>query len=275
MASSLGGRLSLDYSARLGAMTVATARARPVGHAGSAAGVWFRTGEARAVALLVRSQFRNDQRFRMGVLAILPMTLVYLLMGLRDGPLHDPFSAHRGSSGSLPVTMAVMMFPSLLKLHLTRSDSFRASWIFFASPSRRMNIVRASQNVLVASFLLPYLLFLVALYTYFVGNVLHVAIHIALQGLLGYLVLQVTMLADPALPFSKPTQKGRNSAATLAFMLAAVMASTFLDAFSAQLYGSPLATAGAFGSIVLASLVVDRLTRARVELETESLEFEG
>jgi hypothetical protein len=211
----------------------------------------------------------------MGVLAILPMTLVYLLMGLRDGPIHDPFNGHRGSSGSLPVTMAVMMFPALLKMHLTRSDSYRASWIFFASPSRRMSIVRASQNVLVASFLLPYLLFLVALYTYFVGNALHVAIHIALQGLLGYLVLQVTMLADPALPFSKPTQKGRNSVATLAFMLAAVVASTFLDAFSAQLYGSAVATAGAFGSIVLASLVVDRLTRARVELATESLEFEG
>ena len=275
MASGLGSRLSLDYSERLGAMTAATARARPVGRAGSTAGVWFRTGEARAVALLVRSQFRNDQRFRMGVLAILPMTLVYLLLGLRDGPIRDPFTAHRGSSGSLPVTMAVMMFPSLLKMHLTRSDSFRASWIFFASPSRRMNIVRASQNVLAASFLLPYLLFLVALYTYFVGNVLHVAIHIALQGLLGYLVLQVTMLADPALPFSKPTQKGRNSAAMLGFMVAAVVASTFLDAFSARLYGSALATAGAFGSIVLASLVVDRLTRARVELETESLEFEG
>ena len=275
MASSLGGRLSLDYSERLGEMTAATAQAKPAGHARSTAGVWFRTGEARAVALLVRSQFRNDQRFRMGVLAVLPMTLVYLLMGLRDGPVHDPFVAHLGSRGFLPVMMAVVMFPSLLKMHLTRSDSYRASWIFFASPSRRMNIVRSSQNVLLAFFLLPYLLFLTALYTYFIGNVFHVAVHIGLQGLLGYLVLQVAMLADPALPFSRPPQKGRNSAVTLAFVLAAAMASTVLDTFSAELYGSALATAGAFGALVLASVVVDRLTRARVELETESLEFEG
>jgi hypothetical protein len=53
------------------------------------------------------------------------------------------------------------------------------------------------------------------------------------------------------------------------------MASTVLNTFSAALYGSALATAGAFGAIGLASVVVDRLTRARVELETESLEFEG
>ena len=275
MASSLGGRLSLDYAQRLGELQAATAHARPAGRARPTAGLWFRTGEARAVALLVRSQFRNDQRFRMGVLAVLPMTLVYLLMGLRDGPLHDPFVAQQGSRGFLPVMMAVVMFPSLLKMHLTRSDSYRASWIFFASPSRRMQVVRSSQNVLVAFFLLPYLLFLTALYTYFIGNVFHVAVHIGLQGLLGYLVLQVAMLADPALPFSRPPQKGRNSAATLIFVMVAAMASTVLNTFSAALYGSALATAGAFGAIGLASVVVDRLTRARVELETESLEFEG
>lgn len=275
MASSLGGRLSLDYSERLGAMTTAKGQAKRAGTARSNTGVWFREGEARAVALLVRSQFRNDLRFRMGVLAILPMTLIYLLMGLHDGPIHDPFVAHRGSSGFLPVTMAVMMFPALLKMHLTRSDSFRASWIFFASPVRRMNIVRSSQNVLVAFFLLPYLAFLTAVYTYFIGNVFHVAVHISLQGLLGHLVLQVAMLLDPALPFSKPTQKGRNSIAMLGFMVAVAMASTVLDAFSAKLYGSALATAGAFGSIVLASVVVDLLTRTRVELQTESLELEG
>ena len=118
MASSLGGRLSLDYSQRLGEMQAATAHARPAGHPRSTAGVWFRAGESRAVALLVRSQFRNDQKFRMGVLAVLPMTLVYLLMGLRDGPLRDPFVAHQGSRGFLPVMMAVVMFPSLLKMHL-------------------------------------------------------------------------------------------------------------------------------------------------------------
>ena len=50
----------------------APARARPPG------ALLFTRDEARAVALLVRSQFRNDIKFRMGVLTILPLTLVYL-----------------------------------------------------------------------------------------------------------------------------------------------------------------------------------------------------
>lgn len=66
---------------------------------------WFTTGEARAVALLVRSQFRDDHRFRMGVLGLLPFTLLYMVMGVRNGAIADPFArraatlfARRGSS---------------------------------------------------------------------------------------------------------------------------------------------------------------------------------
>ena len=274
LAAGLGGRLSLEYSARLGALTTAARPPRRAGASAERGGWWFVTGEARAVALLVRSQFANDQRFRMGVLGILPMTVIYLFIGLRDGTVRDPFlAAARG--GPSPVTMVLIMFPSLLKLHLTRSEAFRASWIFFASPADRVKIVRACKDVLVAFFLAPYVALLVAIYTYMVGNLWHVVVHLALQGLLGYLVLQVAMLIDPALPFSKPARKGGNSVVMIVFLAMMAALSAVLNAFSAPLYGSVAATAGVFGGIVLAGLVVDRLTRARVERQTASLEFEG
>lgn len=276
MAASMSGRLSLEYSERLGAMTTATAPVKAPGRSASKGGVWFKTGEARAVALLVRSQFRNDQRFRMGVLAILPMTFIYLISGLNRGAIHDPFvEAARGTNNVAGVTMAIMMFPSLLKMHLTRSESFRASWIFFVSPADRMKIVRSSMRVLIAFFLLPYLMFVTLVYTYFVGNLLHVAVHIGLQGLLSLLVLQTAMLIDPALPFSRPTQKGRDSFVLLLFLMFITSISVFLSIFSAELYSSLPATIGVFGAIVAASLIVDLLTRARVGLQTASLEFEG
>jgi hypothetical protein len=211
----------------------------------------------------------------MGVLAVLPMTFVYLMIALRNGGIQDPFLEQRGNSGFMPVTMALMMFPSLLKLQLTHSDSFRASWVFFAAPADRMSIVRSSKNVLMAFFLIPYLVFLIAVYSYFVGNVLHVAVHIGLQGLLGHLVLQMAILIDPALPFSRPATKGRNSAIMMVFLIVMAMASTALDAFSATLYGSVAATASVLATIVGASVLVDRVTRARVERQTKSLEFEG
>ncbi len=162
MATRLGGRLSLDYSERLGAMTVAArAKAARAAEGRRRGGLWFATGEARAVALLVRSQFRHDQRFRMGVLGLLPFTLLYMLMGIRSGAIADPFSATRTMQG-WPMTMAVLASPAMLRMLLTRSDAFRASWIFFTCPSDRMRIARSSKDVLVVFFLVPYLLLVAA-----------------------------------------------------------------------------------------------------------------
>jgi hypothetical protein len=171
--------------------------------------------------------------------------------------------------------MVMIMMPSLLKLHLTRSEGFRASWVFFASPADRVKIVRASKDVLVAFFLVPYLVVLALVYTYMVGNLWHVAVHLALQGLLGYLVLQVAMLIDPALPFSRPARKGGNSIVMLVFLAAMGALSALLNAYSSTLYASLRSTLTAFAVILLAGIVVDRLTRARVERQTASLEFEG
>ena len=56
----------------------------------------FTTGEARAVALLIRSQFKNDMKFRMGVLAILPLTVIYLFMGISERG-HDRRSVRPGA----------------------------------------------------------------------------------------------------------------------------------------------------------------------------------
>lgn len=78
LALAFGGRTSAEFSEHLSDLTVAPARTGGRRDAAPRAGWWFRSGEARAVALLVRSQFRNDQRFKMGVLGILPMTLIYV-----------------------------------------------------------------------------------------------------------------------------------------------------------------------------------------------------
>jgi hypothetical protein len=275
MAASVAGRLSLEYSGRLGELNAAPAPTTRSGPVRTTEGRWFRAGEARAVALLIGRQFRNDQKFRMGVLAILPMTFIYILLALRDGSIHDPFVPAGPRTGPSPVTFVLVMFPSLLKLQLTRSDSFRASWIFFVTPADRMKVVRAATNVLVSFFLVPYVLFLIAIYTYFVGNLWHVAVHMVLQGLIGHLVLQVTMLVEPALPFSKPVQRTRNSLVTIGFLAVMAAMSAILDRFSAAVYASVVSTAAVYGAVIVGSLVVELLTRARVGNQAASLEFEG
>ena len=275
MATRLGGRLSLDYSERLGAMTVAArAKAARAAEGRRRGGLWFTTGEARAVALLVRSQFRHDQRFRMGVLGLLPFTLLYMFMGIRSGAVADPFSPARTMQG-WPMTMAVLASPAMLRMLLTRSDAFRASWIFFTCPSDRMRIARSSKDVLVVFFLLPYLLLVAAVYSYVVGNIAHVLVHVAFLGLLAHLVLQIGLLLDPALPFSKPMQKGRSTSLFFGFTLVTILVSLFIQFYASTMYASLTLTAGAVASILLLGVIIDVLTRARVQRQAQLLEFEG
>jgi len=276
LASGLSGRLSMDYSDRLAAIAASTQKVRAT-RGNSRPGWWFRTGEARAVSVLVRAQFRNDQRFRMGVLGILQMTLIYVFIGLRDGNLQDPFvQSHRGTAFSL-VTVAVLMFPALLKQALTHSEQFRASWIFFACPSDRLSLIRSAKNVVLAYFLAPYLLFVFAVYVVVIGigSIGHIALHMALLGLISHLVLQAYILLDPDLPFSRPAQTGRRSGTVIGFMLVMGLASGLLQAFSWWIYQRLTATVIVFGVIIGANALMNLLTRARVEVQARSLEFEG
>lgn len=275
MAAGLGGRLSLDYSERLAALaSSSTKRPAASSRRQTARSRWFRSNEGRAMALLIRSQFKNDQRFRMAVLSILPLTLLYVFMGIRDGGLADPF-ATAGREGPSLVSVAVVMFPSMLKMAVTRTDAFRASWIFFVCPTDRMKLVRSTMNVLVAMFLVPYLAFVAAVYLYFVPNLLHVGVHIALLGLLSHLCLQIATFMDPDLPFSKPPTKGKTSTNTFAIIMIVVFFMVFFDPLSAWMYQSVPLTVLGFGAVLAASALVDLATRARVDRQTRALEFAG
>ena len=57
-----------------------------------------------------------------------------------------------------------------------------------------------------------------AIYAYMIGNIFHAAVHMALLGLFSYLCLQLVVFIDPELPFSRPPQKGKNSALTIVLM---------------------------------------------------------
>ena len=210
----------------------------------------------------------------MGVLGLLPFTFLYMLMGVRSGAVVDPFTANRQMQ-AWPMTMAVLASPAMLRMLLTRSESFRASWIFFTCPSDRMRIARSSKNVLVVFFLVPYLLLVSAIYSYVVGNVGHVLVHVAFLGLLAHLVLQVALLLDPALPFSRPMQKGRSTSLFFGFTLVTILVSLFIQFYASTMYSSVTSTVSAVIGIVVFGVIIDWLTRARVQRQAQRLEFEG
>jgi hypothetical protein len=271
--AALSGRLSLEYADRLAALTTVTTATAPARV--RRPGFLFTRDEARAVAILVRSQFRNDLKFRMGVLTILPLTIVYLLMGVSDGGIGDPFVEGNAGQGMSMVTIAVMMFPTMLKLNLARSDAYRASWIFFATPADRARVVQSSKNILVVTFLLPYLALVGALLAYFSTNALHVAVHLVVITLISHLVLQVVTFVEPELPFAKPMVKGSSSTRVFVIISIVVASAAVLPHLAPFVYQSATVTIAGIAGLVLLSLMIDRFTRLRIEAQTAQLEFEG
>ena len=264
----LTGKLSAGFTERLGESSVSLKRSvtprKP-----TAAGWWFRDGESRAMALLIRSQFRNDQKFRMGVLTILPLTVLYIFQGIyRDG------AAARAGGDFMLVGFAIMMFPAILKMQLTRSDSYRASWIFFAAPVNRASLIRASKNVVVAMFLLPYLAFVAIAMGWATHHPVGAAARVFLMGLISHLVLQVTILLDPELPFAKPTDKNRSSSIFM-LMMGIMAVNVLLMIFGERIFGSPMYLVLAAGAVVAISAFVELLTKARVDEQARNLEFVG
>jgi len=281
--ATVAGRLSLDYADRLGALS--TASAPSPAPAGSRAirtrgrSGWlpfFRTGEARAVAMLIRSQFANDMRFRMSILAILPLTVIYLLMGVSNGGASaDPFYGMRASQGLGMVTIAMLMFPAMLKVNLSRSDAFRASWIFFSSPTDRTRLVLAAKNVLVVTFIIPYLCLVALALTWFTASVPHLFVHLFVVGLLSHLVLQIITVINPELPFSRPASRSRSSTRVFVIVMIVSFGAIFFPLLGPVIYRTPLRMIASVLVLVSTSVLLERVTRARIEAQAARLEFEA
>jgi len=263
------GRLSLDYARRLGDLTAGGEPARAP-RSGWLPG--FRRGEARAVALLVRAQFRFDQRFRMGVLGILPLTGFYLLLGIDGGALHDPFvpGAHPGGPG---VFMAVVFIPMTLHAALTVSESWRAAWVFFASPVSHARIVVAAKNFVALYFLGAYVLVIAAMWSYFFDSVWHALVHALIAGLLAHLLLQVHVIVKPALPFAAEPRKGERSATLFGIILVGSIAAGVAPSLLPFVYRSTVATVAVLAVLVFATAGVELALRLRVDEAIGDLEF--
>ncbi len=216
------GRLSLDYAERLADISTASEAA-----AGGRSFVTripgFARHEAHAVALLIRAQFRYDNRFRLAVLSILPLTVFYILLGARSAALADPFSGDPGG-GSTPLYFAVVFLPMTLHASLRVSDSWRAAWIFFASPADPARLIVAGKNFVSVWFIGSYLLALAIFWSFFYDRVWHAFLHAVVVGLLAHLLLQAAVILRPEVPFAaEPRHAERTSQLWVLFLIGGII----------------------------------------------------
>ncbi|MDX9758116.1 MAG: hypothetical protein RBU27_03055 [Bacteroidota bacterium] len=270
------GRLSLEYAALLARQRERSERRAPsTAHRPSSVPLFGR-GEARAAALLIRNQFKYDIKFRLPVLAIVPLTILYLLTGLSSGGgLADPFvSPAEHVSKTTLLYFALAFFPVLLMAAMVRSDSWQASWIFHATPSDKGNLVLAMKDVLMVLFVLPYVLALGILFAVYFNSIQHVVVHVLILALLSHCIMQLLVMANPHLPFSRPLRKGeRSSGIFVGIIIAAVGMTATINLLARWIYTSPVGTGATLVSLAVLTIIFEKLAARRVRRKAADFQF--
>lgn len=178
--------------------------------------------EDRAVWKLIRKQFKYDNRFKMSILVIVPLTALYVYMGIADGKTTvDPFTISFGmKSGNtnFMLYMAVIMLPFLVTINTSFSESYRSAWVFYASPADRTRIVLSSARFALTYFCFPFTILLAGLFTWFFGDYIHALLHSLFLFVLLMILTKFMVIIYPRIPFSQ-THKAGQSTATFFFMM--------------------------------------------------------
>jgi ABC-2 type transport system permease protein len=269
-------KLALDYADRLSSATAVSEGPKKISRSTARRSGLFKEGESRAVALLIRNQFKYDQKFRLAVLGILPMTVLYLFMGLQHGPLADPFVSRGERFGdTVLLYFAVLLFPSLLKATLATSDYYRASWIYYATPADQSRLVLASNYFIFAYFTFPYLVFFAVLFAYYFRNLFHVVVHLGTLAMLSYLLLQIGSFFNPVLPFSKPIRISHRSGKMITLMLIGPTAIIgILFVLSRWVYPNTALLAGVVAGLAALVYCMEAELKKRVRRLTAAMEYQ-
>lgn len=234
--------------------------------------------EDRVVAKLIWNQFKYDTKFRLAVVGIIPITVLYLFMGLRKGEgLFDPFNPSWESMGqSALLYVAIVLFPVMIKEAATKSDSYVASWMFFVSPANKVRLVLSLKKALLYYFVIPYLIILGIIFSYYFNSMLHAAMHTVILALLSQLLLQLLFLPNPQLPFSAPRNVGeRISLLGITVIIAPILLLGGVIVLSLFIYKN----AGTYlGAVMLLSTIVwlaEKLLEKRISRKMQQMEFLG
>lgn len=269
------GTLSMGYAERLShvaAVSRPQARAARVRRSGR---VRF-SPELSVVATLVRAQFRDDMTFRLGVLALVPGTLLYFFMAVRDGPLPDPFTELGfGAMGLWLLHFAAIGFPLSMLETLFRSESFPASWIFFATPADRARLVVNAGLCVVLFFIAPLMLLFLGIFTWSFGNLWHALAHTLVLGLIAHIAIQMVLLVAPRLPFSQPPRKGSRMGSFAGMIVVGMVIALFLPLTLWVAYSRTAFTIAFLVVLALAGVLMPVLVRRGVGARVEGLEFAG
>ncbi len=235
-----------------------------------------RSDEARAIFVVLRSQFQYDSKFRMQILSTLPLTFVYIVIAIADGGISDPFTStvHEAIRPALVYLIALLM-PLIVMQSITYSDSYKAAWIFFSAPLDRAKLLLAVRNTLLVSVILPYMIILAVVFSQFMP-VLHAVSHVLVLAAVAGFIFQIYLIAAAKMPFAQPRRPNRGSFTMMFGIIGfSLLAGVILVLEIYFGYRSQARFWPTFALLITLSAILERAVHTRIRAKLEREEFEG
>lgn len=171
------------------------------------------TFEEKAIAQLIKTNFKYDIQFKLSILTIIPLTIIYffIVLFINKGTLENPFtpSGIRGFHNTMLLYVAIGFFPFYIKSALAYSHQADASWVFFTTPYNRIKLIFATRKFVFVFFLFPYFFLFIAVYIVMAGVVIQILMHFLVVVILAFIQTDIFLLFLADIPFSKKPQRGR------------------------------------------------------------------
>ena len=191
-------RLSDTLSSSSGELKVSNFKLRSIDRLVKLFGV-----EGGTVWKLAFAHIKYDQTLRNVSCSIPPLMIFYLAIPVYQGSIADPFLDTEALSQMGMINFAVMFAP-LMTIDTCRiSQQYRASWLLFVTPIDLAKYSRGLVDWVTIVLVLPFVLVLTVIFSFFFASPLHALMHTVTLGWLTYAMLQVKSLLSPVLPFTE------------------------------------------------------------------------
>lgn len=235
--------------------------------------------EERAVMTLVRAQFKNDIHFRMQVFSILPIFLLAIIIGIREGfAIHDPFVHGSDSSNMMGIFFALGMgmIPYAMHLNIQYSPSWQAAWIFYAAPVDRLKIVLAVKRLIIILFFIPIGILITIGLAILFHNILHAILQVIFMMMVAIVGLTVVNSLMIHLPFSvEKSQSSNMPEIWIGSILGIIVVAAPIIIVSAVGYHSYLIWAIIVAALAIVNLLLTKFQNMRIRDQVETWEFVG
>ncbi|MBN1698146.1 MAG: hypothetical protein JW881_11580 [Spirochaetales bacterium] len=238
---------------------------------------WKKSPEGAAATFMIRHSFKYDAQFRMGILVIIPVTILYFIIVIfvNSATLVNPFSLRDISEfvETILLYVAIGFFPFYIKTALLYSIHAKASWILFTSPYDRVSLVVTLRNFVLIYFIIPYLLVFMTTYMLFTGLVWEIIKHFLIVFLLAFVQTDIFMLFFAELPFTRLPQRGRNMLSILFRLMFSLILPFPMIVFVAFFYPSPLSFWLLAAGLLIISGILDITGRKRAKTKLLKQEY--